>query len=83
MNLKKKLSWNKYKSKITMKFKNNNLDYVIDPTFENTNKLFFQLFKVGNNYFTRISFVKYYMSLVKIKVFNALIENKLSFEKLA
>ena len=83
MNLKKKLSWNKYKSKITMKFKNNNLDYVIDPTFENTNKLFFQLFKVGNNYFTRIYFVKYYMSLVKIKVFNALIENKLFFEQLA
>ena len=83
MNLKKKLSWNKYKSKITMKFKNNNLDYVIDPTFENTNKLFFQLFKVCNNYFTRISFVKYYMSLVKIKVFNALIENKLFFEQLA
>ena len=83
MNLKKKLSWNKYKSKITMKFKNNNLDYVIDPTFENTNKLFFLFFKVGNNYFTRISFVKYYMSLVKIKVFNALIENKLFFEQLA
>ena len=83
MNLKKKLSWNKYKSKITMKFKNNYLDYVIDPTFENTNKLFFQLFKVCNNYFTRISFVKYYMSLVKIKVFNALIENKLFFEQLA
>ena len=83
MNLKKKLSWNKYKSKITMKFKNNNLDYVIDPTFENTNKLFFQSFKVGNDYFTRISFVKYYISLVKIKVFNALIENKLFFEQLA
>ena len=83
MDLKKIISWNKHKSKITMKLKNNNLDYMIDPTFENTNKLFFQSFKVGNDYFTRISFVKYYMSLVKIKVFNALIENKLFFEQLA
>ena len=32
-------SWNKYRSKITTEAKNNNLDYLIDSTFRNFNRL--------------------------------------------
>ena len=35
------ISWKKYRSKIATQSKNNNLDYLIDPTFRNINRLFF------------------------------------------
>ena len=31
--------WNKYRSEITTQTKNKNLDYLIDPTFRNINRL--------------------------------------------
>ena len=34
------LSWDKYISERTIKPKNNNLDYLIDPTFRNINRQF-------------------------------------------
>ena len=46
---KRTISWNKYRSEITTQFKNNNLDYMIDPTFRNINRLFAFSFKKGNN----------------------------------
>ena len=33
---KRTISWNKYRSEITTQTVNNNLDYLIDPTFRNT-----------------------------------------------
>ena len=56
--------------------KNNNLDYLIDPTFRNIYRLFAFSFKNGTDDPTRDSFVKYYMPLVEIKDFNALIDKK-------
>ena len=56
--------WNKYWSEIITQPKNNNLDYLIDPTFRNINRLFVLLFKNGDDDPTRNSFGKYYMSLV-------------------
>ena len=38
---KRKISWNKYRSEITTQPKNNNLDYLIDPTFRNIDCLYF------------------------------------------
>ena len=73
---KRTISLNKYRSKITTHSKNNNLDYMIDPTFRNITKLFVQPFKAGGNDSTRNSFDKYYMSVAEIKDFHALIENK-------
>ena len=32
---KRTISWNKYRSEITTQLKNNNLNYMIDPTFRN------------------------------------------------
>ena len=43
------LSWNKYISERTTKPKNNNLDYLIDPTFRNINRKFALSFKNGKN----------------------------------
>ena len=34
---KRTVSWNKYRSEVTTQPKNNNLDYLIDPTFTNIN----------------------------------------------
>ena len=52
-----------------------------DPTFRNINRLFLLLFKNGNNDLMRNSFNKYYMPLVKIKDFNALIDNEPFFHQ--
>ena len=38
--LKRTISWNKYRSEITTQPKNNNLDYLTDPTLRNVNRLF-------------------------------------------
>ena len=75
------ISWNKYRSEIATQPKSNNLDYLIDPTFRNINRLFVLLLKNGNNDPTRYSFDKYYMPLVEIKDFNVLIDNKPFFEQ--
>ena len=42
---KRTVSWNKYRSEITTQPKNNNLDYLINPTFRNINRLFPLSFK--------------------------------------
>ena len=73
---KRTVSWNKYRSDITRQTKSNNLDYLIDPTFRNTNRLFVLLFKNGNDDPARDYFDEYCMTLVEIKDFNALIDNK-------
>ena len=63
------------------KILNKGLDYLIDPTFTNINRLFLLLFKNGNNNPTRNSFDKYYMPLVEIQDFIALINNKPFFDQ--
>ena len=56
---------------------NNNLSYLIDPIFTNTNRLFVLSFE---NEEDRISFSKYYVPKVEIKDINALIDGKPFFE---
>ena len=75
---KRPISWNKYISALATEPKNN-LDYLTDPTFRNINRLFVISFKNCNNDSTRNPCDKNYMPLVKIKDFNALINNKPSF----
>ena len=72
---KRTIYWNKQHKK------NNNLDYLIDPTFRNINRLFVFAFKNGNKDLRTDSFDKYYIPLVEIKDFNALIDNKLFFDQ--
>ena len=65
---KRTISWNKYRSEIRTEPKNNNLDYMIDPTFRNINRLFILSIKDGYDNPTRNSFDDYYMPLVEIKI---------------
>ena len=76
------ISWNKCGPEITTQLKNNNLDFLIDWTFTNINRLFFLSFENDNDDPKRYSFDKYYMSFVEIKDFNALIDNKQVFNQL-
>ena len=57
--------------------KNNNLNYLICPTFTNVNRLFVLTFE---NEYDRTSFSKYYVPKVEIKDFNVLIDGKPFFE---
>ena len=64
---------------------NNNLNYLIDPTFTNVNKLFVLSFKNDENdddenENVRTSFKKYYILKVEVKDFNVLIDGKPFFE---
>ena len=58
---------------MTNQTKNNDLNYLIDPTFTKFNRLFFLSFENENN---RTSFSKYYVPNVQIKYFNVLIDRK-------
>ena len=79
---KKTIRWNKYRSKMTTQNNNNNLNYLIDPTFTNVNRSFVLLFErieednVKKDY--RDSFSHYYVLTVQIKDFNVLIDEKVS-----
>ena len=42
---KRTIKCNKYRSQITIQSNNNNLNYLIDPTFKNVNRLFILLFQ--------------------------------------
>ena len=57
--------------------KNNNLNYLIDPTFTNVDRLFFLS---SENETDITSFSKYYVTKVEIKDFNILIDGKSFFE---
>ena len=39
------IKWNKYRSQMSVQPKNNNVNYLIDPTFRNVNRLFVCLFQ--------------------------------------
>ena len=53
--------------------KTNNLNYLIDPTFNKVNILFVLSFEDEED---RTSFLKYYVPKVEIKDFNVLIDGK-------
>ena len=59
--------------------KSNNLNYLIDPTFTNVNRLFALSFPRNNNTDSRYSFSNYYVPKVKVNDFNVLIDGKSFF----
>ena len=82
---KRTIKWNKYRSQMTVQPQNNNLNYLIDPTFTNVNILFVIPFQriAGENSTTkdhRDSFSYYYVPNVEIKEFNVLIDEKRFFD---
>ena len=74
---KRTIKWNKHRSQMSNQTKNNNLNYLIDLTFTNVNRLFVLSFENENDI---TSFSKYYVSKVEIKDFNVLIDGKPFFE---
>ena len=77
---KRNIKWNKYRSQMTSQPQNSNLNYLIDPTFTNVNRLFLLSFPRNNNTDSRYSYSNYYVPKVKINCFNALIDGKSFFD---
>ena len=65
---------------MTIQSQNNNLNYLIDPTFTNVNRLFVLSFSRNNEGDNRDSFSHYYVQNVRIKDFNVLIDGKSFFD---
>ena len=64
------LTWNKYRSQMINQPATNNLNYLIDPTFNNVNRLFVLAFE---NEEDRSSYSKYYIPTVEIKDYNVIL----------
>ena len=77
---KRTIKWNKYRSQITVWSNNNNLNYLIDPTFTNLKRLFVLSFARVNALDDRDSFSDYYVPNIKTKNFNVLIGGKSFFD---
>ena len=68
------------RSQMIVQPQNNNLNYAIDPTFTNVNRLFVLLVTRNNADDNRYSFSDYYVPNVRIKDFNVLIDEKSLFD---
>ena len=77
---KRTIKWNKYRSQMTIQPQNNNLNYLIDPTFTNVNRLFVLSFARDNAGDNRDSFSDYFVPNIKIKYFNVLIDGQSFFD---
>ena len=73
---KRTIKWNKYRSQMIFHPQNNNLNYLIDITFTNVNRLFLFSFARTNASNKRDSFSDYYIPNVEIKDFDVLIDGK-------
>ena len=78
---KRTISWNKYRSEITVQPKTNDLDYLIDSKISSIYILFALSFKNGDHDPTIKSFCKYCMPLLEIKDVNVLISKKPFFDQ--
>ena len=65
---------------MTIQPQNNNLNYLIDPTITNVNRLFVLSFSRNNSTDSRCSYSNYYVPKVKINDFNVLIDRKSFFD---
>ena len=74
---KRTIKWNKYRSQMSNQTRNNNLNYLIDPTFTNVNRLLALSFESEDD---RTSFSKHYVPSDEVKDFNVLTDGKPSFE---
>ena len=77
---KRTIKWNKYRSQMIVQLQNNNLNYLIDQTFTNVDRLFILPFTRDNAGDNRDSFSDYYVRNVEIKDFNTLIDGKSFFD---
>ena len=77
---KRTISWNKYLSKPELLARNQNLNYLIEPSFQGVNRLFVLAFEHDNDNDWRTSNKIYYIPNVeKKKDYNVLIDGKKIF----
>ena len=64
---KRTIKWNKYRSQMTIQPQNNNLNYLIDPTFTNVNRLFVLSFEriEGNNNNNKITEILFHIIMYR------------------
>ena len=72
------ISWNKYASKPALLARNQNLNHLIEPSFQGVNRLFVLAFKDDEQ---RTSNKKYYLPNVEIKDCNVMIDGKNVFDQ--
>ena len=77
---KRTIKCNKYRSQMTVQPRNNNLNYLIDPTFTNVNRLFVLSFERNIIGDSRDSFSDFYVPNLEIKDFNVFIDGKSFFD---
>ena len=70
-------TWIKYRSQMINQTATNNLNFLIDPTFNNANRLFVLAFP---NEEDRRSFSRYYTPTVEIKYFNVIVDGEPFYE---
>ena len=75
---KRTINWNKYQSKVTVPEQNRYLDYLIDPSFQEVNRLFVLSFKNNGG---RASYTRYYLPLVEIKDHDVMIDGRNFFSQ--
>ena len=75
---KRTISWNKYLPKPELLPKNANLDHLIEPAFQGINRLSVLAFQDDAQ---RTSNKRYYISNVKIKDYNVIIDRKNFFDQ--
>ena len=80
LGFKRTTKWSKYRSEMTIQPQNSNLNYLINPTFTNVNRLLVLSFQRNNNTDRRYSYSNYYVSKVEINDFNVLIDGKRFFD---
>ena len=76
---KRTIKWNKYRSQMSIQPQNNNLNYLINPTFIKVNRLFVS-FPGNNNTDSIYSFSNYCVPKVKVNDFNVLNDGKSFFD---
>ena len=73
---KRTIKWNTYRPQMSNHNKNNNLNYLIDPTFSKFNRLFVLSFENEDD---RVCFSKYFAPTVEIADYNVLVNGKSFF----
>ena len=69
-------TWSKYRSQVINQTATNNLNYLIDPTFNKVHRLFVLAFENKDD---RSSYSKYYIPTVEIKNYNVILDGQEPF----
>ena len=75
---KKEISWNKYLSKPELLRRNPNLNHLVEPSFQEVNRLFALAFE---NDTQKASNKRYFLPNVEIKDYNVMIDGKNFFDQ--